>query len=80
MKIITIERPSSISVGLHGFHLHGFYFNLSFKIKLNLFLSLKCQTPFGVIVSDSIKLLLKLLSENVVDDFFVLLFKNENQR
>lgn len=31
------ESPSSVSAGLQGFHLHGFYFNLSFEIKLNLF-------------------------------------------
>lgn len=70
MKIITMKNTSSVSGGLQDFHLHGFYFNLSFEIKLNL--SLKCQAPFVVIVSDSSRLLPKLFSENVLDDLFVL--------
>jgi hypothetical protein len=66
MKIITVRSPSPVSVGLQGFYLCGFYFNLSFEIKLNLFLSLKCQPPFVVIVSDSSRLLPKPLSEKCV--------------
>lgn len=72
MKIITMKSPSSVSVGLQVFHFQGFYFSLSFEIKLNLFLSLKCQAPFAVSVSDSSRLLPKLLSASMLDDFFVL--------
>lgn len=67
MKIIAMKNPSSVSVGLQGFHFHGFDFNLSFEIKLNLFFfPFEMQAPFVVIVSDSSKLLPKLLSGKCV--------------
>lgn len=62
-KMRIIAMKALVSVGLQGFHLHGFYFNLSFEIKLNLFLTLKCQAPFVVIVSDSSRLSPKPLCE-----------------